>query len=179
MHELKQHVNRITSERDTIREHYDDITRQLSEMTASCERLQHQLVDQDAMHAAQQERHAERDALVADLQAKMVANGASVSSLQQTVSDGEEARATLLRKVQAQASTIRELRASLGAVSVIVLCRALSCRVDVDVDVDAVSRRCEPHAYYTAGCGICCHWTTVLNRCQTHAYAESRALYRS
>ena len=116
-HELKTLCNTLTAERDAVREHYTDVTRQLSEMTASCERLQQQLADQSAVHDAASQRNTERDGLVAELQARLAESGGEVKRLERKLSDGEETRASLLRKVKAQATTIRELRTAFSSLT--------------------------------------------------------------
>ncbi len=60
-HELKQLIQRLTGERDAIKQSYDAMSRELSETHAECEKLQQRIIDERAVQSSEQGRHTQRE----------------------------------------------------------------------------------------------------------------------
>eukprot|EP00043_Microstomoeca_roanoka_P018459 m.198032 g.198032 ORF g.198032 m.198032 type:complete len:657 (-) comp16830_c0_seq2:724-2694(-) len=115
--EMRTVLRQVTQERNEARQLYERVSNELSSRIAESKSLQQKLDLEDRVLEEQRHQTSLRDAHIQELQAKEAEFVRAERHLRASLTDAEDIRESLLRKLSAQASTIRDLRESIAALT--------------------------------------------------------------
>lgn len=113
MSTLQRQLATALDERDAEYASNEKLTQELTEATTRVHELQTRCAGLESECSTHEGRHVQRDAAYVDLQAQTAAHVRNIKALQAQLAEAEDARTAGQRKQQAQAATIRDLRAAI------------------------------------------------------------------
>ncbi|EGD82310.1 hypothetical protein PTSG_11945 [Salpingoeca rosetta] len=115
--ETRAVLREVTKERDEARQLYERVSKELSSRVAETKSLQQKVELEERVLAEERNQTALRDRHIQELQAKEAEFVRSERQLRAALTDADDVRESLLRKLSAQATTIRDLREAIDALS--------------------------------------------------------------